>query len=427
VKIPIHYCDGKRDLVIPESCKIDVYALPEDRLRPLDEKHWFNTGVLPAQLKSFLASSDELLIVVNDQFRPTPTEHLLNVLEPHIDLDKTTFLVAAALHHAPNEAELQKIFGDRLDRIRDRVRVHDAFANDQLHEFGSGKSKVQLNKLLDQFQRILTIGSVEPHYFAGFTGGRKIFLPGCASFDDTRSNHALAVSDASQPLATKGNPVWEDIQRRTECLSGKDQFSIQVVAGHEGTVLCAECGRWDEAFTSASRFLSNKFAHPVKERYDVVVSVVYPPLDRNLYQLQKSYENVADAVRDGGSVLLVSCCQDGVGNDRFLALAEAQVEGWGSKSTGPEDAAMGIHKVVRTTKLSKRIDLWLVSSLPDETLYFLPITPKGDINSAISELVQKHGNNCRIAVLLDSASQVLYRQGTVNADSASTKEEKDYA
>lgn len=427
MKIPVHYCDGQGDLVIPDSCSVDLFGLPEDRLQPLDGQHWFNTGALPEKLKLFLDGDGELLTVVNDHFRPTPTAHVLDVLEPHLDLDRTTFLVATALHDAPNEQELQKIFGARLDKIRDRIHVHNAFAADRLHEFGSGRNKVRLNKLLKQFQRILTIGSVEPHYFAGFTGGRKIFLPGCASFADTRANHALAVSDASRPLARKGNPVWEDIRRRTECLSEKDQFSVQVVASHEGTVLCAECGGWDEAFTSASRFLSANFAHPVKERYDVVISVVYPPLDRNLYQLQKSYENVAEVVYDGGTVLLISCCGDGVGDERFMKLAAAQAKGEKLESSNPEAAAMGIHKVVRTAKLSKRIDLWLVSTLSSETLRYLPITPKSDVDSSINELIEKHGNNCRIAVLLDSASQVLYRQGAVNADSASTKEEKDYA
>ncbi len=427
MKITVHYCDGQGDLAIPDSCSVDLFGLPEDRLQPLDEQHWFNTGALPEKLKLFLDGDRELLIVVNDHFRPTPTAHVLDVLEPHLDLDRTTFLVATALHSAPNERELSKIFGGRLDRIKDRVHVHNAFADDQLYEFGSGKSKVRLNKLLNQHQRILTIGSVEPHYFAGFTGGRKIFLPGCASFADTRANHARAVSDESQPLATKGNPVWEDIQARTECLLEKDQFSIQVVASHQGTVLCAACGRWDEAFASASRFLSDNFAHRVDERYDIVVSVVYPPLDRNLYQLQKSYENVADVVRDGGTVLLISCCGDGIGDERFMKLAEAQAKGEKLESSNPEAAAMGIHKVVRTARLSERIDLWLVSILPPETLRYLPIAPKSDINGSINELIEKYGNNCRIAVLLDSASQVLYRQGAVNADSASTKEEKDYA
>jgi nickel-dependent lactate racemase len=414
-------------LKLPDSCDVDLYSPPTERLSEIGDDHWLKTGVLPAPLRDYLASSDPMLVVVNDHFRPTPTAAVLQPLANHLDQESTFVLVATALHPSPTEAELRLIFGDLYQNFKNRIGIHNAFAEEELREFAAAGRKVKLNRLLADYDRILTIGSVEPHYFAGFTGGRKIFLPGCASFEDTRLNHALAVSAHSRPLVTRGNPVWEDIQTRTVCLDDKKQLSIQLVTGHHRSVLRAEVGGWDDAYLRACRLVAAHFGHAVEDRYDVVISVVYPPLDRNLYQLQKSYENVAAGVRDGGTILLLSSCSDGVGDDRFLKLAAAWARGEKLEPSDPQTAAMGIHKVTRTAALAERVELRLLSQLPEAALRWLPIKAEHEINRSISELLAKYGRDCRIAVVLDSASQVLYRQGAANAGSALTKEEKDYA
>lgn len=427
MKMPIHYSTGASELDLPASCDVHVFSAPEDRLKPVSNDHWLKKGDLPKNLRQFLEADGELLIVVNDQYRPTPTATVLKRIVDHLSPEQTTFLVATALHEAPDQAELRVIFGDSLGRFNNRVKVHDAFSDSELVSFSSQGKEIRLNRLLADHQRILTIGSVEPHYFAGFTGGRKIFLPGCSSFADTRANHALALSSGSRPLATSGNPVWEDIVSRTACLNDREQFSIQLVAGHSRTVLHAAIGKWDEAFEESRRFVVDNFAHGVTSCFDIVICVVHPPLDRNLYQLQKSYENVAETVRNGGSILLVSGCDDGVGDGRFLKLAAAIAAGGDVATEDPESAAMGIHKVVRTRALAGRIDLLLVSRLEDGVLQHLPIQPRRDLKQAVRELLIKYGDKCKLAVVLDSASQVLYRKGPANADSALTMEEKDYA
>jgi nickel-dependent lactate racemase len=141
--------------------------------------------------------------------------------------------------------------------------------------------------------------------------------------------------------------------------------------------------------------------------YDIVVSVVYPPLDKNLYQLQKSYENVAAAVRSGGTVLLISGCLEGSGDGRFLKLAEKAATGELHVDGQSEWMLMGIHKVKRTERLTERLTLVLVSTLPSSDLEFLPIQSRADIDSAVAELTKEYGLNCNIAVVLDSATQVL--------------------
>jgi nickel-dependent lactate racemase len=407
MKIPIWYVNQDIELRLPDSCQVDVYDLPQKRLTRLSDDHWLHSGIVPAEVSEFLSSAQDLLVVVNDHYRPTPTASILSAIGNALPLEKTTFLVATGLHGAPSEMQLQKMFGKLYLQTRERLKIHNAYDDSQLVTFGSGAKTVGLNRLFEQCDSALIIGSVEPHYFAGFTGGRKIILPGCASFADVSRNHAHALCPQSQPLARRGNPVWEDIYNRTSCLDYKRRYAIQVVCDHQGSIFHLSHGDWDRAYDSACDFVGIHYAHNVAVLYDVVVSVVCPPLDLNLYQLQKSYENVAAAVKPGGTVLLISGCIEGTGDGRFLKLAEKAAAGDLYLDGQSEWMLMGIHKIRRTEKLTERLKLMLVSTLPASDLEFLPIQPWSDIDAAVAELIKIYGMNCNIAVVLDSASQVL--------------------
>jgi lactate racemase len=405
LNLSVWYNGQDVELVLPESARVTLYDLPGRKLSVIGDSHWLNTGVVPNDLKAFLRDSSRLLIVINDLFRPTPTARILGALRPALKVESTRVLVATGLHPARTSSDLSLLLGELSGELGPRLQVHDASDDAGLSDYGV----VRLNKLFDWCDAILIIGSVEPHYFAGFTGGRKIILPGCASFEDVRRNHAMAVEVDSQPLRRKGNPVWEDIQSRTVCLDDKTRCAIQVVCDHDRNVFFASSGDWDVSYNQACEFVIANYAHLVEEPFDVIISIVYPPLDRNLYQLQKSYENVAVAVKDGGTILLISSCRDGVGDDRFLKIAAALATGEAISGGDGEDSVMGIHKVRRTQRIAGRIDLMLCSTLAGSVLKDLPIVPRSDVSSAVSELFDKYGRNCRIAVVLDAASQVLYR------------------
>lgn len=410
MRLPVWYDGQNVDIMLPDRVQTQVFDLPARRLRAIEANHWLNRGPVPEVLAQVLAEANRLLVVVNDIYRPTPTARILAALQDLIQVERAQFLIATGLHPEASASDLQTIFGSFLPAIARRVQSHRAQADEDLAEFGSGEVACRLNKLFTWCDSILTIGSVEPHYFAGFTGGRKIILPGCASFGDVERNHAWAVSESSQPLKTQGNLVWEDIQKRTTVLDNISRASIQVVCDHGKQIYFASCGDWDLSYEQACDFVVANYAHAVEELFDVVISIVYPPLDRNLYQLQKSYENLAAAVREGGTILLLSGCADGVGDERFLKLAEALAEGKRANSGHGEDAVMGIHKVRRTNALANRVKLVLCSKLAPETLGALPIAARSEVQSAIDEVINQYGNQCRVAVVLDAASQVLYRR-----------------
>lgn len=408
MKIPVWYSGRNVDITLPEGVIVDLFDLPIRRLQALPQSHWINGGEPPESLRNFVASGRRLLIVINDCYRPTPTARILQSFASMINFDSTRFLVATGLHPARSAVNLEFQFGKLAERIRPILHVHDAYDESNLNDFGAGTDRVRLNKLFTWCDSILVIGSVEPHYFAGFTGGRKIVLPGCASFADVEQNHAFAVESDSQPLRRAGNPVFDDIQRRTAVLNNIPRHSIQAVCDHEQNIYFVSHGDWDTAFDQACEFVVANYAHEISGRYDVIISVVYPPLDRNLYQLQKSYENVAAGVRDGGTILVVSACNDGVGDERFLKIAETIAVTGSMANDQHKTMLMGIHKVLRTIALAKRVDLVLCSTLDASLLRHLPIAAKSNLQATINELISKYGDKCKIAVVLDAASQVLY-------------------
>ena len=142
----------------------------------------------------FLKDTGDILFIVNDGTRPTPTAKVLDIIHDKIMDKDVRFIVATGCHRAPTEEELQEMFGKHLQTYRDRIHSHDA-KNDEMVSLGVSKNGtvMEVNKMGVDAHKIAIIGSVEPHYFAGYTGGRKAFLPGIASYKTIEQNHKLGL------------------------------------------------------------------------------------------------------------------------------------------------------------------------------------------------------------------------------------------
>ena len=132
------------------------------------------------------------MFIVNDGTRPTPTAAILRVLSKKIDLSSVRFLIATGIHRAPTEEEYRMIFGELYESLNDRIHPHDS-RRDKMVFLGRSKNGTEMavNEIAVNADRLVIITSVEPHYFAGYTGGRKSFLPGVASYKTIEQNHKL--------------------------------------------------------------------------------------------------------------------------------------------------------------------------------------------------------------------------------------------
>ncbi len=361
-------------------------------------------ALVSAGLESFLSSPP--LVIVNDGYRNTPTAKLLEWLSQIAPLviDRATVLIANGAHSAPTEQHLRTIFGSLCDRVSSRVHYHDAKNLESMTPVGTDRfgEAVLVNSLLLNHERIIVIGSVEPHYFAGFTGGRKGIFPGICDLKTIERNHNMADSLAAQPMKLERNPVAMHLDSLLEFIDQSKVFSIQVVMDSTDTIAGIFCGNLRDSFHEASKLAREIYACEFDEPYDVCLCELLPPLDENLYQVQKALENCQLAVRDGGACVVVAACKGGIGSEHFFKLAEI----WDRARNRAKDGVprFGSHKLARVNAMSGRIMVGLYSELPVKTgrqVYY------EKIDNLEMFLGTRLGSGARVAVVRNAGHTVL--------------------
>ena len=358
-------------------------------------------------LGEFLKGGKDVLIIVNDATRPTPSWRIITAILPFLMGKKVRFIVATGMHRAPTEEEYNYIFGDLYPQIKDDVFAHDA-KNSETVFLGTSKNgtPLKLNKMVIDADRIIVISSVEPHYFAGYTGGRKSFLPGVSAYETIEANHKLALSIKAQSLKLEGNPVAEDMEDAMRALKDKSIFSIMAVLDKNHRTCCVYAGDLKESFQRASEKADDVFVIDLKGKSDIVVAVTAFPYDIDLYQSQKALDNAKYAVRDGGIIILVSACRDGVGPPNFLNLL-------GSAST-PKEALekiahgykLGYHKAAKMAEIGLKCRMFAVTRLDPEVTRKAHMTPVPTIQEAVDMAIRELGPKSKVTFIMDAVITV---------------------
>ena len=328
----------------------------------------------------------EVLVIVNDGTRPTPTASVLQELEKRVDLDRAQFLIATGAHRAPTEDEFGLIFGKMLDRLRPRIHVHDSHRS-KTEYVGRSRNgtEIWVNEMVTRFDRILIITSVEPHYFAGYTGGRKSILPGVCAFSTIEENHSLAMRPASKVLALDGNPVHEDMMDCAKELKGRRIVGIQVVLDRHQMVHKVAVGELHASFERAVGWANQVYVVPIKRKADVVMTIAPYPMDVDLYQSQKAMENAKYALKDGGTLILVSKCRHGIGEGPFYEALRSLGDPEKVKRDMVLEYQLGDHKAVRMAEIAKRSRICGVTSLEPKELEQINIHPFESAQAALDD------------------------------------------
>lgn len=358
-------------------------------------------------LQGFIAPGEPLLVLVNDATRPTPTSLMLESLWPSLSAAEATFLVATGTHRAPTPGELRHIFGNLWDVVRDRVAVHDARDRSGLALAGKTSlgNEIFLNRKVIDAERILILGSVEAHYFAGFTGGRKIILPGVAGFDTIERNHRLAMEDGAEVLRLEGNPVNREMDEALDMLSAKKLFAVLAVLDRSHGIQAVQAGNVKVSFQQAAAHVRRLFSVPVADRADIVVAVATHPLDLDLYQAQKALENGSLALRDGGTLILVSACRDGIGNDAFLSVMDEAGTPDGVLAITSGRYRLGYHKAARLAAMAKKATLRAVVGVGDAAAQTAFMEPHASAQDAL-DCSLTASRDADVLVLMDAGTTV---------------------
>ena len=340
------------------------------------------------------------LVVINDAYRPTPNGQILSLIKELYPEFEADFIVACGNHPAPTDDDLQMVFGPYQRSPHSNLYFHDSHNYDDMVQVGEIEGQaIYVNKNIFSYPGVITIGSVEPHYFAGFTGGRKSIIPGLSDVESNRRNHAKAVLAEAQPLRLEGNPVAEDLEKMLKQVALPPLFSVQMVTGRDKKILGCFCGDLKDSFREAVDLCEEVYSFRPERQFDLVIAEVSSPLDRNLYQLQKAIENFAAVVADDGTIVAVSECREGIGNDEFYQLAQQLTdEEMVLSHAGLDNPPLGIHKLSRIVNLQKRINVKALTGLKHEILEQVFIEPAVSLEAEMQKL--KHGGKKDIDILL---------------------------
>ncbi len=405
MKIALDYSGSPLELDIPDSFSVETFAP-----RSVDR-----TADFAAFRDEFQSRGGEAaiggspLIVINDGYRNTPTPLVIEWLDQLASnlLDRSSFLIATGTHDAPTEEHYRNILGRFHDRLRPRTDYHRCEDYATMAKFTDDPlgGKVLVNRAVLNDRPVLIIGSVEPHYFAGFTGGRKAIFPGLVDLATTERNHNLAASLDAAPLRLTGNPVAEHLQLLTDQIDSPRFFSIQVVLDVDHRPAGVFCGRLADSFGRAVALADQIYAHHVPRKYDIVLAELRPPLDKNLYQLQKAVENCQAAVADGGALIVLSACEEGIGSPHFYGLAER----WDPMRNLPADGSpvtFGSHKLSRVVTITRRVQVLVhtrVAKQDVRRVFYEPLDNVQDFLYSKRDDCEK----CNVAVVYDAGHTVL--------------------
>ena len=298
-----------------------------------------------------LPAGEGLTVVVNDPQRATATAAVLAPLAERIDPARTRLLVATGSHRfgpAERRAFEQALAGGRGYA---EIAWHDC-RSDELVGIGRGRSWRGHRWLLER-PGVLAVGSVEPHYFAGFTGAHKTLTIGCASHRDITENHSAAMQDGCRPCRLDGNGVFAGIETMLSALRRIRPAAAIDLVQKGGQVLAVCGGEAGRTLADAAAIAARQFVRRISAPADALVAEVSGPLGETFYQADKGIKNNEFAVRDGGTIVLVAPCRGGVGQDEFLdLLRQARTHEEALAVVRRRGYRLGDHKAVRLRRLT---------------------------------------------------------------------------
>ena len=268
-------------------------------------------------LRRIVEPTQSVAISVCDITRPMPSKTLLPLLLGelrHIPPENITILIATGTHRTNAEEELAEMLGEGVVG-KYRVVNHDGFDDDSLEEIGSTDSgiEVRLNRRWVESDIRITTGFVEPHFFAGFSGGPKMVAPGLAGFPTIMRLHdAAMIGHPNARFAiTVGNPIHDAI-RDIARMSGVD-FSVDVTINRDHRITSVYAGELFAVHKAACAVAQRLAMQPVSSPFDLVLTTNSGyPLDQNLYQAVKGMSAAAQVVREGGRIICAAECSEGV-------------------------------------------------------------------------------------------------------------------
>jgi len=396
IKFALDSAQVAEELKIKECVPLEnpEQAILEAIRNPIDTK----------PLGQIVKPGETVVFIVNDPTRVANSHVFMPILLDELNRagipDKDMYIVFALGTHRPMTEE--EIIHEVGPAVAKRVRMYNSDSRDesQFSYFGttSRGTPVSFNKLVVEADHIVCTGSVVHHFFAGFGGGRKAMLPGVAYYETIRKNHSMMFDADAVIGKLEGNPIYHDQVEGVQMC--RPSFLINAVLNEKKEFLKIFAGDFVTAHKEACKFVDTVYGAEIESPADLVIATCggYPK-DINIYQLQKTMDNAWCAVKEGGIVIILGECREGSGSELYEKTMRENDTADKVEESLRANFQIGAHKAYAVTRLMKRAEFILVSSLKPELAKSLLFTPAKDIEEALAMAFDKLGPNPRIIVM----------------------------
>jgi len=360
------------------------------------------------RVKEAIKKQAKAVIIVSDITRPAPNPLMvppvLDALrEAGLKTESMEIVVASGLHRPASREELEELLGKDVVR-KVKVINHNAEDEEQLTEIGKTTfgTDVTLNKKVVEADFVIATGLIEPHFFAGYSGGRKSILPGVAGRKSVFQNHSFQM--IGHPKARygilKGNPIHEDAMEAAKMV--RLNFMVNVVLNKERKIVKAFAGDSVKAYEAGVDLLDAMVRVPTPRKADIVITTNGGyPLDRNLYQAVKGMATGELVVRRGGVIVIMAECIDGIEHESFYQLMEeAKNPNEVLETIKKEEPIIDQWETQVLARILKKAEVIVVSKgVKDELIEDMLMTSASTPEEALALALRKAGNAAKIVAI----------------------------
>lgn len=358
-----------------------------------------------------------IVVITSDHTRPVPSKVTLPIYLKEIRKENPdcniTILIATGFHRPTTDEEMIDKFGKDLIENENFV-IHMSQNDEDMEYLGKLPSggDLLINKIATEADLLVSEGFIEPHFFAGFSGGRKSVLPGIASQRTVFANHCakFIASDKSRTGNLDGNPIHKDMKFAAE--QAKLAFILNVVIDADKKVIAAFAGDSVEAHEEGCQFVKDLSSIKSTEADIVITTNGGYPLDQNIYQSVKSMTAAEACVKEDGIIIEVSKCNDGHGGEGFYqtfkqAASPKDVEDEILKVKMEDTIADQWESQILARILSRHKVFFVADEGTKEILEDMHIEYSSSVEDAIKKAIEIKGKDAKIAVIPDGVSVIV--------------------
>lgn len=371
-------------------------------------------------LRDLVKPDDTVAIVFSDITRPQPRERMLPVLLEelsHVPPENIVLINALGTHRPNTGEELVEMLGQEIVEGY-RIVQHDAWAKDEMVYLGptSFGHDTYINGVYMEAKVKILTGFIEPHFFAGFSGGPKAVLPGLADERSVLGNHDARM--IGHPKATwgitEGNPIWEEI--RETAAKTEPTFLLNVTLNKKKEITGVFAGDVWQAHAAGTAFARESAMVPVPQPFDIVITTNSGyPLDLNLYQAVKGMSAAALVVKEGGSIIAAAECWDGIpdhGEYKNILKMATSPRQLLEIIRAPGFLRQDQWEAQVQAQIQLKADVYVKTSyLSEEQLREALLLPCHSIEETLAQLLERYGPDATICVLPEGPQTVPYVAG----------------